>query len=384
VNTLEKDYADGLLDTCDPPCLSLYQPTHRHHPDNQQDPIRFRNLVRDLEESLQKQFSKDEIQPLLEPFIALAEDRDFWNHTFDGLAVLGSKSTFRVYKLQRPVVALAVVAESFHLKPLVRILQSADRYQVLGLSLKEAKLFEGNRDSLDEIEMAEGVPRSMGEALGDELTEARQTVASYGGVGVGHAPMHHGHGGRKTEAAIDAERFFRAVDRALLEQHSQPSGLPLILAALPEHHHLFHDISANPFLIQESIAIHPDALASIEELRQMSWQVLEPHYQARLAALVEEFSNAKSAGLADDDPAQVARAIVDGRVAKLLIEARREVPGRINDATGDIEFDRLDQPGVNDLLDDMGSLAQKKGGHVVILPKEKMPTTSGIAAIYRY
>ena len=61
----------------------------------------------------------------------------------------------------------------------MRILQSADRYQVLGLSLKEAKLFEGNLDSLDEIEMAEGVPRSMGESLGDELTEARQTVASY-------------------------------------------------------------------------------------------------------------------------------------------------------------------------------------------------------------
>ena len=108
MNSLDKDYADGLLDNCDPPCLSLYQPTHRRHPDNQQDPIRFRNLVRDLDESLQKQFSKDEIQPLLEPFIALAEDRDFWNHTFDGLAVLGSKSTFRVYKLQRPVVALAV------------------------------------------------------------------------------------------------------------------------------------------------------------------------------------------------------------------------------------------------------------------------------------
>ena len=28
------------------PCLSLYQPTHRHHPDNQQDPIRFRHLVK--------------------------------------------------------------------------------------------------------------------------------------------------------------------------------------------------------------------------------------------------------------------------------------------------------------------------------------------------
>ena len=32
------------------PCLSLYEPTHRRHPENQQDPIRFRSLVRDLED----------------------------------------------------------------------------------------------------------------------------------------------------------------------------------------------------------------------------------------------------------------------------------------------------------------------------------------------
>ena len=31
-----------------PPCISLYQPTHRRHPDNQQDPIRFRNLVTEV------------------------------------------------------------------------------------------------------------------------------------------------------------------------------------------------------------------------------------------------------------------------------------------------------------------------------------------------
>ena len=30
------------------PCQSLYQPTHRRHPDNQQDPIRFRHLVKAL------------------------------------------------------------------------------------------------------------------------------------------------------------------------------------------------------------------------------------------------------------------------------------------------------------------------------------------------
>ncbi|MCR4291916.1 MAG: hypothetical protein NUV76_03460 [Candidatus Kuenenia sp.] len=292
MNAFDKDYAAGLLDNCEPPCLSLYLPTHRHHPDNQQDPIRFGNLGKALEESLLQKFPKDEIRPLLEPLLALVDDGDFWNHTLDGLAVLRARGMFRVYKLQRPVAELAVVADSFHAKPLMRILQSADRYHVLGLNRKEIKLFEGNRDALDEIEPAEGVPRTINEALGEELTEPHQTVASYGGVGAGHSPMHHGHGGRESERDIDVKRFFRTVDRAVLEHHSQPSGLPLILAALPEHHHMFHDVSHNPFLIHESVDIHPDALSSIDELRLRAWQLMEPRYLARLAALVEEFGNA--------------------------------------------------------------------------------------------
>jgi len=43
--------------------------------------------------------------------------------------------------LQRPVPELAVVAESFHVKPLIRILQSADRYHVLGLNRQQIKQF---------------------------------------------------------------------------------------------------------------------------------------------------------------------------------------------------------------------------------------------------
>ncbi len=383
MSTLDKDYAAGLLDKCDPPCLSLYQPTHRHHPDNQQDPIRFRNLVKELEEPLRQQFPKDDIRTLLQPFLALANDMDFWNHTLDGLAVLGARGIFRVYKLQRPVTEFALVADSFHTKPLMRILQSADRYQVLGLNRQEIRLFEGNRDALDEIELARTVPKTITEALGDELTDPHRTVASYGGIGDGHSPMHHGHGGKESEVDIDAERFFRAIDRGILEHHSKPAGLTLILAALPQYHHLFHQVSHNPLLIEDSIEVHPDSL-TIEELRQRAWQILEPHYLARLAKLVEEFGNAKSKGLGDDVLVQVAKAIVAGRVATLMIEAVRKIPGRIDSATGEIEFGDLSHPEVDDVLDDLGELALKKGGQIVIVPAERMPTDTGIVAIYRY
>jgi hypothetical protein len=382
--TLDENYRQELLVDCDPPCLSLYQATHRHHPANQQDPIRFRNLVKALEESLLQQWPESEVQPLLEQFRSLADDGDFWNNTHDGLAVLAAKDMFRVYRLQRPVAEMAVVANSFHLKPLMRILQTTDRYHVLGLNRQEIKLFEGNRDVIDEIELDQGVPRTITEALGEELTEPHQTVASYGGVGQGHSPMHHGHGGGESEVDSDSERFFRAVDRAILEYHSRPSGLPLVLAALPEHHRMFHDVSHNPFLLPESIDVHPDALSSIEELRQRAWQLIEPRYVARLTALAEAFGNATSNGLGDDELAHVAKAVVNGRVATLLIEARREVPGRINVSNGDIELGYLGDPEVDDVLDDLGALAMKKGAEVVVIPTEQMPTKTGVAAIYRY
>jgi hypothetical protein len=335
-----------------------------------------------MDESLRQKYPTREIQPLLAPFQALANDHDFWNHTFDGLAVLGAPGMFRVYRLQRPVEELVVVADSFHIKPLIRILQSADRYQILGLNRQEIKLFEGNRDVLDIIEPAAGVPRTVTEVVGEELKELHVTARTYG-AGAQGAATHHGMGSKNDIIDSDTEHFFRAVDRAVLEHHSQPSGLPLLLAALPEHHSLFRQVSRNPFLMLDGIDIHPDSLP-IDALRERAWQVLEPHYLARLAGLVETFTEAKSKELGSDDLANAASAAVAGRVATLLIEADREVPGRIDAATGQIQFGDLAHPEVDDLLDDLGEWVLRKGGDVVIVPTERMPTQTGIAATYRF
>ncbi|MFH0998493.1 MAG: hypothetical protein V1844_23820 [Pseudomonadota bacterium] len=371
------------LSSAQPPCLSLYQPTHRRRPENQQDSIRYRNLVKELKTSLRQKYPSVETQLILEPFETLSDDPVFWNHTLDGLAVLGGPDLFRVFQLQRPVIELAVVADSFHINPLRRFLQSVGRYQVLGLSLQKIQLFEGNRDTLDEIDPAPEVPRTINEALGAELTEPHQTVASYGGVGGDSMPMHHSQGGKKDEADVDAERFFRAIDRAVMEHHSRPSGLPLILAALPEHHHLFHRVSHNPFLMVEGLNINPDVLP-IDALRQRAWQVVEPQYEARQAALADEFGVAKSKGLASDDLATIAQAAADGRVTMLLIEADRQIAGRLDASTGRVEAADLSNPQVDDLLDDLSDLVGKKGGRVMVMPAEKMPGQTGLAATFRY
>ncbi len=365
-----------------PPCLSLYLHTHRHHPENQQDTIRYKNLLKALEESLLQRYSLSETNPLLEPFRALAGDRDFWNHTWDGLAVLGAAGLFRVIKLQRPVSELAVAADSFHIKPLLRILQSADRYQVLRLNRGRIQLFEGNRDHLDEVELAAAVPRTITDALGDELTEPHQTVTSHGGTGLGSS-MRHGHGSKKDEIDIDEERFFRAVDRSILDHHSRPSGLPLILAALTEYHTPFRRLSHSPFLMDSGIEADTSSLTT-GQLRERAWAVAEPKYRARLRKLADTFQEAHSKGMAVDDLARVARAATESRVESLLVEAERQIPGDLDRRTGNITLGGLADPHVDDLLDDLAELVLSRGGQVFVVPAVDMPTTTGVAATFRF
>ncbi len=365
------------------PCLSLYQPTHRTIPERAQDRIRFRNLLKTLAERLRAAYPDADAEALLAPYRALAEDERYWASTLDGLAVFGAAGFFRAVRLQRPVPERAVVADTFHLKPLLRIQQSADRYQVLGLSRDAAKLFEGNRDVLDEVELHPEAAKAIDAALDEERKEPHVSIWTYRAAGPqAGAGVQHGTGGEKDqEQEIEHRRFFRAVDRAILEHHSRPSGLPLLLAALPENQAAFRALSRNPFLLDGGrIDADPDAL-SRHELRRRVWQVLEPHYLARLAGLVDMFGAARARALGADALPRVAEAAAAGRVATLLVEAEREIPGHLDRATGAVS---PASGGADDLLDDVAELALEAGGQVIVVPSARMPTQSGVAAIYRY
>ena len=133
----------------------------------------------------------------------------------------------------------------------------------------------------------------------------------------------------------------------------------------------------------EGLTINTDALP-IDELREHAWQVVEPLYQARLATLAEEFAAAKSNGLHSDDLAQVAQTAFAARVATLLIESDRQIAGRFDDATSPVEVADLSHPQVDDLLDDLDELVGKMAGQVLVIPTERMPGRTGLAATYRY
>jgi len=364
-------------------CLSLYMPTFRTHPEKLQNPIRFKNLVKQLEDSLLKNYPNNSFHKILEPMQSLINDNDLWNHTLNGLAVFSSNGIFEVVGLHETVNEMALVASTFHTKPLRKSIQSIDRYQILAIDLHEYHLYEGDRHSIVEIELDSDVPKTVNEALGELLTEKNTMVQSLGGAGRGNT-IHQGHGSRKEEAGKDAERFFRIIANVIEERYSKPMGRPLLLAALPEHHHLFHKVSKNPYLMKEGIHINPSSL-SLEDLNNLAWKIMEPEYEMKLDKIVNHYEMAKAHGRGSDEIDDIAVAAVEGRIDTLLVEAERIIAVRIsNIVSGNLHHADEDNPKIDDLLDDMSELVTKLGGEVIVLPTEKMPSESGLAGIFRY
>lgn len=381
MNQLARDFDSGLFDDVEGPCLSLYQPTHRPASGRQADAILFKNLVRRLESSLRQQHASRDVAPWLAPFHALADDTSFWRGPLrDGLAVFGAPGLFRVYALQRPMPEVAIAAQSFHVKPLLRVVQSSDNFHVLCIDRDRMRLFEGNRDQLDEVELPEGFPRTSKDVLGEQ--EHKRFVEAWVPK-IQQAGIMHGGGSDRDVVTIALERFFRGVDDAVVEQYSRPSGQPLLLVGLAENLAIYRRVSRNSHLLDVSIDVNPDSL-SLEDLRQRAWRKVEPFYLKRLAGLIERFNSAYAHEKADSDVAKVARSAVQGRVDTLLIDADRKVPGRLDPESGSIEHEKLEHPEVDDLLDDIAQQALRSGCEVVVVPSERMPTDTGLAAIYRF
>lgn len=384
--TLNQDTINRLMTRRGAPALSLYQPTHRSFPERQQDPIRFRHLVERLTNALREQFPDGRHDSILAPFHAIQADHDFWNHNQDGLAIFAGEGYFDVIRLQRSVVEQAIVNDRPYVKPLLRVVQSADRYQILCLSRDAIRLFEGNRYALDEISVPEDVA-TMEAALGSEMTPRGQHGFPQGSGRAserGDAMQHSaGGGGKQDEIDKDQERYFRAVDKAILEQRTRPSGLPLILVALPEQQAQFRRLSHNDRLLPDGIEMAPGAIDS-GELKAKSWEVMLPQYIKRLEGLLDRYGESHGQGLATDQLEDIGSSTIGNRVATLLVEADRDIPAYVDSEDGSLMPAKEQGANAPDLLEELSIRVIEHGGEVIVVPPDRMPSRTGAAAIYRF
>jgi len=136
-------------------------------------------------------------------------------------------------------------------------------------------------------------------------------------------------------------------------------------------------------LIEEGINSSYDSL-KIEQLKSKVLEIIEPINLNKIHKLLEAYENAKTESLGSSDLEEVVKAACESRVKTILIEEDRIVPGEINHDTGGMNSCNMNAPDCDDILDDLAELVLKNRGKVWVLPKDKMPSLTGVAAIYRY
>lgn len=363
------------------PHISLYQATHRSFPDKKQNQIVFKNQLRVIEDSLKQLQNFDAIETIMKPFYELKEDKEFWNHTADGIAVFATPNKCLVYNLHNPVSEFAVVANRFHIKPLIKAFQSTEEYQLLGLSRDNFTLYQGNRFEFTEIELGPDVPRTMKEALGDELSSPYLSHGSY--AGAGGPTMYHGHGDVKEEIDKDTEKYFRYVDSFIYENYSKTSKLPLILVSLAQYQTDFKRLSNNKYLLEKGISKSAESL-NLEEIGKQARKIIEAINAEKIQKKIDSYNKAQAESRGSSDLKQVVQAAFEGRVDTILIQEDKIIPGKVDFSTGKIITGDINDPDLADILDDLAELVLANSGRTIILAEDEMPSTTGVAAIYRY
>jgi hypothetical protein len=367
------------------PSLSLYLPTHRTGQDTRQDPMRFRNLLREAEkEFLGGGMGPREVRALLQPAQALLEESNFWNHQYDGLVVFMTSEDFHSYRLPFAVEELLVIARSYYLKPVLPLLTNNGCYFILVISQNEVRLFEGTRYGVGQIDLPDGTPGSLEAAL--TLDDPQKQLQMHTGTSqseAGHG-MFHGQGPGREEHKVWIEQYLNLVDTGLKKIYGEQRA-PLVLAGVDFLLPLYRKVSDYPNIMPEGISGNPERLRP-EELQEQAWPIVEAYFRQETEKAMEQYRRSAGTGKAADDIEEIVAAAFKGRVDKLILSIETPVWGTFNPDTGKVMIDPAGQakPDNLALVDFAAMKTLQNGGTVYALSREEMPSDSPIAAVFRY
>lgn len=373
-----------LLKAQDAPSVSIYMPTHRMGRDTQGDPIRLKNLLRDAEDRLAAQVRRTLAIDLLAQARKLVDDERFWLHQSDGLALFASDQGMRAWRLPIPFAETCVVADAFHLKPLLPLFSGDGVFYILALSENEVRLLQGTRQSVSEIVLPD-MPTALSELIEDDGEGASLSYHTGAGRGTsaGRAAVFHGHGGMDKSTEKDLRlKFFRQVDKGLRDLfRDQPA--PLVLAGVEAHFALYRQANAFPMLMEQGVSGSPDRTTP-EELHSMAWSIVEPHFRREEDETRRNYAELAGTGKTTSDVVEAMRAAVEGRIDRAFVAVGVQVWGAWDEAARTAIVHERQETRDADLLNEIAMRAIAAGGLVFAVSPDSVPGGGLVAAILRF
>ncbi|MFA7566937.1 MAG: hypothetical protein WCY01_07900 [Alkalispirochaeta sp.] len=363
-------------------CVSLFMPTHRTGPKTEQGPIRFKNLLAEVEERLlAKGLRTPDVEEMLKEPRRLLQGIGFWQHQSDGLAVFFSAEVFHIFRLPLELSELVVVTDRFHIKPLLPILTSDGVFHILAVSQNKLRLLEGTQYTVDEIEL-DDTPGSLSESLPSDWPRKKLQfhIGTPAGVGSQSAKSHGHETGSDTKQRL--RKWFRLIDRELTDLLADTRS-PLVLAGVEELFPIYKEVNTYPHLVEDGIPGNPDEMRP-EELHPRAWAIVEPIFNEEREAAFGQYQQLAGTGRTTTEVTEVVPAAHHGRVEVLFVSLGVQMWGRFDPENGGVELHDTQQPGDEDLLDFAAVQTLTKGGAVFVVSPEKLPDQARVAAVLRY
>ena len=367
--------------------ISIYLPTVQAGDQTDQNKIRFKNALQDVEAELQQlEHKTPDIEELLRPARDLNENHEFWQNQSAGLAVFITDGTMDSIQLPEEVPEVAVVSDRFHLKPLLPFATGQVRYYILALEREGVRMFRGGRHAVEQLPLT-GAPNSLAEFLQWDDPEAQlQWHTETGRLTVqGRESMFHGHGAG-AEGEIETEqllRFLNALDDAVYQILVDDEKPPLTIVGGEELIGHYRKVNNYPNLVAGELDHVPSQLDP-DELHAMTWPLVEPQFQEQFEQARQRYLGIQDETRAAHEIEQVLTAAQAGSIDLLFVPSDEQSWGRYDSEARAAELHDSRQPGDDDLFDVAAVLSHQNGAKVYVVPQEDVPGEGDSAAILRY
>jgi hypothetical protein len=363
--------------------VSIYLPTFPSGKQSEQNPIRFKNLLRAAEQSLnEKGMNATDAHALLDPASDLLNRPEFWRSLDRGLAVLVSRDGMRVWNAPFEFQEQCVVGKRFHITPVIEWAAADHSYYVLAISQNRVRLLHGTRDALEEVEVP-GLPANRSQALAfDEPESGFQTHTGRPEIRGKEGAVFTGQGGAPDAAKNEIVSFFREVDRALAAVVDLKTSC-LIFAGVDYLFPIYRRANSHPKLLPGHLSGNPDLLP-LAELKQRAWSLLQPSLDNLPDSRIAKYWDLAARSRTSNQVEEIIPAAQAGAVEVLFLDPAVHRLGTFNPATFEVRIDSLRRPDSEDLINLAATLVLQNSGAVQSSSTRQVPGGGAMAAIMRY
>jgi hypothetical protein len=375
-----------LVEKIGGPRVSIFMPTHVRGAEIEQDPIRLKNLLREAAEKLQGRFPQGpDPQEVLAPAAALVGDREFWRHQDEGLAIFASETDFEIEQLPLKFQERVVVGERYHVRPLLPLLTSDGEFFLLAISLDDSRLYQGAGSGLSQIDLPEGTPNSLAEALKfDDPEKSLQFHTGTHRAAGDRSAIFYGQGANKADERANIRRFFQQLS-AGVEQALGAEPAPLLLAGVEYLLPMYRQVNDFPHLVEGQITGNQQEIRTrMDRLHQQAMEILQPEFDRQRQQALQRLMDQIDTKLTSAEIAGIVPAAAAGQIEILFVQAGAQQWGRYDASTHAAHLHEQRQESSVDLLDLAVQQTLEANGQVYLMPDEKMPIQAPAAALFRY